>query len=698
MPRSPIVGTIEQGHETPTGLGRPNLNPIRRLQNWWQAQTGEENAPLEGDAPAWLISLVVHISVLILLAATFIELPQSDKVVELTAVPLLEDFQPPTDFAYSDLETKEIGANSVNGLSMAEGLGQVEQEVPMLQAGSVVEAPQILTDLGDISIQKPLLPSESTELDSTVFRQGAAGTGVTGAAGAVDRITREILDSLDQRKTLIVWFFDQSLSLSGQREAIYKRLDRIYEELGVVEASQHPAFAKHDDKPLLTSVVAFGKEIHLLTSRPTDQLSEIKSAVNSIKNDDSGVERTFEAVCREADEYKRYANNEKTKRNIMFIIFTDETGDDGNETTGKGVELLDQAVSLSRHYGIRNYVVGIPSPFGRKDVEVKWIDPDPRYNQEPQWTTVTQGPETLLPERVKIAFTGGRRQEEPLDSGFGPYNLTRLAVATGGIYFTVHPNRNPDRPVSRAETSHLSSYIKYFFDANVMRKYRPDYVTAAEYKKRLQGNRAKRALVDASGKTWVSPITNPQLRFRRRDEADLARQLSEAQQQAAKLEPKVRDLQSTLMQGKNDREKITELRWQAGYDLAMGQVMALKVRTEGYNTMLAKAKRGMKFQNSKNDTWDLVGSKEVTSGSALEKEAKLAEFYLNRVVEQHPGTPWAMVAAEELADPLGWQWRETFTNVNPPRVAQPNNNNPPRPRDDKRNMIPPKVTRQPPKL
>jgi hypothetical protein len=115
--------------------------------------------------------------------------------------------------------------------------------------------------------------------------------------------------------------------------------------------------------------------------------------------------------------------------------------------------------------------------------------------------------------------------------------------------------------------------------------------------------------------------------------------------------------------------------------------------------MLAKAKRGMKFQNSKNDTWDLVSSKEVTSGSALEKEAKLAEFYLQRVVDQHPGTPWAMAAQQELADPLGWQWRETFTNVNPPRVAQPNNNNnPPPPRDDQRRMIPPKPTRQPPKL
>ena len=671
------------------------MNPIKRLQTWWQVRTGEEGAPLEGDAPAWLISLVVHLSLLILLAAKLFDSPPTESFVELTAVPLMEQFQPPKDFAYSDLMTADIGANGQGGLGVAEAMGSamgsIEQDFAPIDSPPVQN---LAKDFGDLPIapsSQPLMPMDSTDLEPTLVRPGSAGTGVTGAVGAVDRITHEIIESLEERKTLVVWFFDQSLSLSSQREAIFKRLDRIYEELGVVQASQHPSFAKHDDKPLLSSVVAFGKDIRVLTPRPTDQLSELRAAMASIQNDDSGVERTFEAVCQAAEQCKRYHSG-NNKRNIMFILFTDETGDDG-------VELLDKAVSLSRQNEIRNFVIGIPSPFGRKEAEVKWIDPDPRYNQDPQWTTVNQGPESLLPERLKIGFSGRRGQEDALDSGFGPFNLTRLAVATNGVYFTVHPNRQQERPVSRAETSHLSAYIKFFFDAKVMHPYRPDYLRAVDYKKRLHSNRAKWALVEASSATWINPITNPQLRFRRRDEADLSRQLSEAQQQAAKLEPKVNSMLSTLSQGKGDRERLKELRWQAGFDLAMGQALALKVRTEGYNTMLAKAKRGMKFQNPKNDTWDLVSAREVTAGSALEKEAKQAVFYLQRVVDQHPDTPWAMIAAQELADPLGWEWRETFTNVNPPRVAQPNNNNNrPMPRDDQRNVIPPKPTRQPPKL
>ena len=76
--------------------------------------------------------------------------------------------------------------------------------------------------------------------------------------------------------------------------------------------------------------------------------------------------------------------------------------------------------------------------------------------------------------------------------------------------------------------------------------------------------------------------------------------IEEAQKAAAKLEPKVAALHDTLKLGEADRKQETSLRWQAGYDLAIGRVMAVRVRTEAYNAMLAKAKRGMKFKNEKN--------------------------------------------------------------------------------------------------
>jgi hypothetical protein len=33
-------------------------------------------------------------------------------------------------------------------------------------------------------------------------------------------------------------------------------------------------------------------------------------------------------------------------------------------------------------------------------------------------------------------------------------------------------------------------------------------------------------------------------------------------------------------------------------------------------------------------------------------------MYLNRVIKEHPGTPWAYLAHRELTTPLGWKWTE----------------------------------------
>ena len=132
-----------------------------------------------------------------------------------------------------------------------------------------------------------------------------------------------------------------------------------------------------------------------------------------------------------------------------------------------------------------------------------------------------------------------------------------------------------------------------------MRKYRPDYISPQEYDRRLRSNAARASLVAASQMSWVASFESPRLIFPKRSDADLANLLTEAQKQAAKLEPKINTLYERLKPGESDRDKESSPRWQVGYDLALGRVLAVKVRTESYNAMLAKAKRGLKFENEK---------------------------------------------------------------------------------------------------
>jgi hypothetical protein len=660
--------------------------------------------PLEGDAPAWLISLAISVAILFALALFGFKPKLEPVILAIVDAPQeeIKEIEPPEqlpqEFAFSDIPVDEIGAQSIDGTEMAESLAPKisdVSEVPtaLVKAAAALDAQSdLLAELDEVKLQEAenkVVEATGTKFSENATIKGAAGVGTTGATGAIDRITYEILQSLAQRKTLVVWLFDNTVSLTQQRKQIHDRFDRIYRELGVIEAAGNPAFAKHEDKPLLTSVMSFGNSVSSQTRQPTDNLTEIKLAVSHMPVDRSGREKAFEAIFSAADQHKKYVTQ---GRNVMIVAFTDEVGDDQAKA--------DDTIKICRKFRMPVYVVGVPAPFGRDKIEMKWIDPDPKYDQSPQWGVVEQGPESRFPEIVKVHFTGAGMADEPMDSGYGPYSLTKLAYETGGIYFAVHPNRNSRKPVTRDETANLSAHIRYFFDPDLMRKYRPDYVSEDEYRKLMNANKAKAALVQAAMQpNWITPLGGPALRFPKRDEADLARRLSEAQKAAAKLEPQIGQLYSILKNGEPDRPKLDSPRWEAAYDLAMGRVMAVKVRTEAYNAMLAKAKT-MKFKNPKNDTWDLEPADAVDVGSVLEKEAAKAKDYLNRVVKEHAGTPWAMLAQRELATPLGWAWKERFTGVNTPRMPPPNNNAPPPPpADDKARVIkkpPPK--RPPPPL
>jgi len=644
----------------------------------------------DADSASFAASLFFHVCLLCILAYAPVLLDEQRVSLTITAPQEDEEVDeqvltPPEEFYMNDRPMIEIGANSVSGGKMALAAAEILSDI------SEVPSPVDVRPVDQARLETNLTIEFATgmRIDNLPVR-GAAGEAATGADGAIDRITQDILLSLEERPTLIVWLFDQSGSLLRQRAEINARLDRIYEELGVIEAAGNPAFSKHQKKPLLTSVIAFGDQVNFLMKKPTDDITQIKAAVAGISLDEKGIERAFTAVYRAANRYKYY-RIQRPHRNLMLVLVTDEAGDDQNG--------VDETVSLCRRYEIPVYVVGVPAPFGRKETLVKWVDPDPKYDQTPQWGRVDQGPESLVPERVKLDFFG-QSSPDPMDSGFGPFALTRLCYETGGVYFTVHPNRNSKRSVGRAETADFSAHLKRFFDPTVMRRYRPDYVSTVEYMRRANANKARAALIRAAQLSSITQMTAPNLRFVKRSEPQLISELTEAQKAAASLEPKLNALCQTLKLGEEDRAEEAYPRWQAGYDLAMGRVLAAKVRTETYNAMLAKAKRGLKFKNSKNNTWKLVPHKEITVGSQLAKAGETAIKYLQGVIDEHPGTPWELLARRELATPLAWKWQETFTDLTPtPRVASAGGGRPsPRTNERARALRRPPTKRPPPKL
>ena len=663
------------------------------LEAWDDDELEDDAGWFSDQSAAFVGSMIVHLAVLLFLGLTpLIQAHDPEAIVIVSSPPPqeIEDLKVIDVVTYSDVPQEEVGADSTAEAEMAQATAEMFAEI-----AQIPNPVELQPDLkGDIFVNnlfnQPVAPLERLEK-----QRGKSGEGVKGAAGAIDRLTFEILQSLEERPTLVVWLFDQSGSLIHQKTDIRNRFDKIYEELGVVAKARERKMSAEERRasPLLTSIIGFGKDVKLFTEDPIDDLDEIKAVLDSFPIDTSGVERPFTAVELAADRYKtmRRSVGSGPTRNVLLVVVTDERGDD--------IERLEPAVAACRRHGMPVYVIGSPAPFGREHTLIKYVDPDPKFDQTPQWAQVDQGPESLMPEQVQVGFSGNFQDEPVIDSGFGPYGLTRLAFETGGIFFTVHPNRNVNRDVKRSEIDPFSADISRFFDPTIMARYRPDYLAPQDYEKKLKASPLRTSLVSAAMLT--APVMEaPKMRFVKQSEAALAGDLTRAQQDAAKLEPTLARLAAILEPGLKVREEEKTPRWRAGYDLAMGRVLAQKVRTETYNAMLAKAKRGLQFENAKNNTWLLIPDDEISVGSKWEREAALAKDLLQSVAEEHEGTPWAHLASKELEVPLGWKWKEEFTDLAPRRPAGPgnNNNNNPAPRDDQKRMLAKPPSRPVPKL
>lgn len=651
---------------------------------------------MDGGVPFWIVSLAFHLVVIVLLARIVMP-PEDPNTVSLTideTIEQIEEEDIPPEIEFDDLITDDIGADGDDGFESATA------QAPTIDIA--VEDPIDLElnehDMGELVTDNDFMEATADNL-STIAVKGNVGNSVKAASGAVDRMTQEILLSMEERDTVVVWLFDQSASLMEQRAEIIERFDRIYKDLGMIQASGHSAFENRT--PLRTQVYSFGVKVNKLIDEPTDSLSTIKAAIRKVERDSSGIENVMMAVGKAAKDHQRYREVDRTtgepKANVLIVVVSDEAGDDVAE--------LDRTIQICNKLQIPVNVIGVPAPFGRPETKVKWVDPDPNFDQTPQWAVVSQGPETIYPERLQLDFTGTFDDLDMIDSGFGPFHLTRLSYETGGIYFAVHPNRNTKRRVRMFETRKYTAHLQYFFDPKDMRRYRPDYVSVNTYNQRINESESRSALVRAAQFTTTGQLESPVLRFEKFNEAQFVRTVNRAQQSAAIIAPAVNRLYEMLRAGEEDRPNEISPRWQAGYDLAMGRAIAAKVRSESYNAMLALIKTKLKFDRPKdpntpqNNTWILEPADIIETGSQDAKLLRKAQTYLNRVVDEHEGTPWAMLAKRELQTPIGWKWSQTYTAPPQPRQRNNNNNNNNVPRvPQPRENVMPKALRPPPKL
>lgn len=572
------------------------------------------------DMPAWGISLVVNLSILAIFHFIVYESRYRQDVNSITSV--VDDKLTQEELNFADaVAMDQIGNEGASAsltptLRSATAVGQ--NDTPLQEQVEEILNPDI-PQLSEASMVKL-----EGDLAKSVEVKGQTDNTPGGVEGALDRVAFEIRQSLKERKTLVIWLFDASGSLKDRRETIANRFDNIYKQLGNLSGTQ--------TEGLYSVVASYGQKAELFTPEPLQDISKLSEIVRkNIKNDESGLEYVFGATRLVLEKFKTWRRFEGPWNKMIFIV-TDERGDDADDH-------LEQVIDLAKRSQTRVFCIGNAAVFGQQKGYYRYVFDDGYEVDIP----IDQGPETAFPDGVQLPFIGSGQDWKlrQMSASYGPYALTRLCAETGGMYLITEESRG------------------YNFDRSIMRAYAPDYRPVRLQEQEIRKNPAKTALVQVAGMTYENDLPVPSLTFRAYNDNILRTDIGEAQRPVAEIDYILKRMLDPLTASESSRGSIREPRWRAAYDLAMGRLMAMRVRYFGYNQMLANMKVSPKtFEKSNSNMWRLIPSEEIATGPQMRKAAEQAKEYLKRVIDEHPGTPWALLAEKEMSTPIGWSWQE----------------------------------------
>ena len=641
------------------------MNPISELSS----DTHRLPVP-KTAAVGLLISLSVHAVLLLGLSLVVFKAPlqQLQMVVDsvFTEERLQEEFSQEIEQTTEVAETVNFvtgsqvvgAAAAVGGGGGGGGNGGVVASQRLDDAQSLKE-PVVKVNIGAMSV--PGLGIIGKDLGAGQV-SGEAGRVVEGYGAALGQMTQEMLRMMRESKVLVVWLFDESDSMKDDQKEIRERFYKVYEELGLVQKHEGSK-TKLSDEVLLTSVMSFGKEIseHTVPLKPTFNTEEIKKAIDKIKVDESGLEYTCAAITAAVRKYQPIAA--RTKRKLVLIVVTDESGDDG--------EHLEETIHLCKNAEAPVYVLGHYSVFGYPYAHTKWIDPKFGLTH---WLRINRGPETPFPECLQ--FDGLNERWDAFSSGVGPYEQVRLAKQTGGIFFMLPGNED--------NLGGAGSVEQRKFELLDMQEYLPDLSSRVEYAKDRDSSKFRDTQWEVI--KALNPHTDAELRMQSTwysiDPAIFATQGETTFKRAMRAMGLLNEAVKRLDTVKKLRDKEPSERWRANYDLMQAQCLAYRVRL--FQLLLSLDQHQVQKPRPKDDNnnyWDIHRVPELLEPTKeqvkqtkvdldeLKRQNETARAEYQAVIENHPRTPYARRAQWELQYGFGMKFAEVYRNPNFDKLA-----------------------------
>ena len=618
----------------------PTATPAEAKAAGPRLQRTRRQARRRWDAPAWVVSALIHVGILggLALVATTSgdvvrQLANLDSALVSKEGPAEETpiYADPVE-APRDNAVGDVSADMTNPTMAYSASGGTAGALVLKSTGRAMSPRTALAAVGSVAA-----PSNLTMVAASPTRDLGSGgliggdvTNVVGEVGdALDQVAREILRHLTQHRLTVVWMFDESESMRDDQKAIKSKFDRVVNELKIntpdeaAGESSRGGGSKKGVFPLTHAIVGFGDDVHFEQEKPTADINVIGKAIDRLRIDSTGKENTMSAVVKVINHYDNLISND---RRLLIVMATDESGDDG--------DFVEEARQAALKNKVPIYVIGRQSLLGTSHLTLRYVDP---VTKDEYWVGIKRGPETADVEMLQ--YDGLHTRWDELPSGFAPYELARLAKDTGGIYFLL-PSIENQRIRQREKA----------YSIGTLKEYVPDYESRQAYVDRRNKSELRRTLREVIAFTKDFP-------YRHRYPVIVEEMLPLIEQELPVVTERLNALiaiEKRLRAIEKLRDREPEKRWQAAYDLMLAQVVTYQIKAYEYRAnlleMAAKPPKSDKLPTPELYVmWSLDHNKEPKAPKEYTEKVYVEALRLCKlVIERHPLTPWADLAQDEI--------------------------------------------------
>lgn len=600
------------------------------------------------------VSLGIH--VLVLFALSFIVYDIGGEQVQMIVDSVFAEDRAQEEFTQEIEQDNEV-AESMNVIaggvisSAIGGTGAPAVAQTKIEAAESLKEPEIKVNVGAINV--PGINTLGNDLGAGEVT-GDIGQVVDGYGAAMSQFTQELVRLMREQRVLVVWAFDESESMKPAQKEVREKFGKIYEELGI--AAKQDQKLKASEEVLLTVVTSFGQGLKEHTAKPTASVSDIRAAIDKIDIDRSGKENMCQTINAVVGKYQKMAQSQKRK--LVVCVVSDESGDDG--------DAVEDTIAQCKRGSVPVYFLGQYACFGYPYARYRWVDP--QYGLT-HWLEIRQGPETPMPELLQFDGIGPRW--DYLSSGFGPYEQVRIARETGGVFYLL-----PSYGTNLVTSTKLEDRKYELLD---MREYLPVLSARMPYLKERDASKFRSAQWEVI--SLLNPHQDAKLRMREHwyptDPVKFAEEGKRNFEMAVRAMGLLNQASVVLEKVKPLAAKEQSQRWRANYELTYAQCLAYRVRLFQFLLALDQHQKTKPVPKGAtggkpNNAWSIRRVKDMLPPDPeqvkitkidldeLNQQLEKARGMFAQIVKDHPNTPWARRAQNEINAGFGMKFVEDF--------------------------------------